>query len=101
MLAILQLYANFIRWIRIVFFCPINQLKVYRLTIPQPLQSRGAAQRGGEMVEKEKPPKVPLTLRLPRALYEELKEEAEFRGLSLHEYILVKLNPLAVEFEQR
>jgi ribbon-helix-helix protein, copG family len=52
------------------------------------------------MVEKEKPSKVPLTLRLPRALYEELKEEAEFRGLSLHEYILVKLNPLAVEFEQ-
>lgn len=53
------------------------------------------------MEEKEKPSKVPLTLRLPRALYEELKEEAERRGLSLHEYILVKLNPLAVEFEQR
>ena len=50
---------------------------------------------------KEKPSKVPLTLRLPRALYEEMKEAAEFRGLSLHEYILVKLNPLAVEFEQR
>lgn len=48
----------------------------------------------------KKPPKVTLTLRLPRALYEELKEEAERRGLSLHEYILVKLNPLAVEFEQ-
>lgn len=49
---------------------------------------------------KEKPSKVPLTLRLPRALYEELKEEAEHRGLSLHEYILVKLNPLSVVFEQ-
>ena len=39
MLAILQPYANFIRWIRIVFFCPINQLKVYHLTIPQPSRS--------------------------------------------------------------
>jgi|GEM_PF-2709665 ribbon-helix-helix protein, copG family len=47
----------------------------------------------------EKPSKVPLTLRLPRELYEELKEEAEHRGLSLHEYLLVKLNPLAVTFD--
>lgn len=49
---------------------------------------------------KEKPPKVPLTLRLPRELYEELKERAEYRGISLHEYILVKLNPLSVTFAQ-
>lgn len=48
---------------------------------------------------KEKPPKVPLTLRLPRALYEELKDEAKHRGLSLHEYILVKLNPLSMVFD--
>ena len=49
---------------------------------------------------KEKPPKVPLTLRLPKALYEELKDRAEYRGLSLHEYLLIKLNPLSVTFEQ-
>lgn len=47
----------------------------------------------------EKPSKVPLTLRLPRELYDELKEEAEHRGVSLHEYLLVKLNPLAVTFD--
>lgn len=51
-------------------------------------------------MEKEKPAKVPLTLRLPRALYEELKVLAEYRGLSLHEYMLIKLNPLSVVFAQ-
>ena len=66
----------------------------------RPRDPAGRRREGGDMVEKEKPPKVTLTLRLPRALYEELKEEAECRGLSLHEYILVKLNPLVVEFER-
>ena len=40
---------------------------------------------------KEKPSKVPLTLRLPRELYEELKEEAERLGLDLQGIITVFL----------
>lgn len=42
--------------------------------------------------EKETPPKVPLTLRLPRELYEELKEEAKKVGCTLHEHILFQLS---------
>ena len=48
-------------------------------------------QRGGEEMAKEKPSKVPLTLRLPRELYEELKEEAERLGLDLQGIITVSL----------
>lgn len=40
---------------------------------------------------KEKPSKVPLTLRLPRELYEELKEEADEIGLDMHGLITVFL----------
>lgn len=41
--------------------------------------------------EKETPPKVPLTLRLPRGLYEELKEEADRLGLDLKSLIVLIL----------
>lgn len=40
---------------------------------------------------KEKPSKVPLTLRLPRELYEDLKDEAERLGLDVKSLIVVVL----------
>ena len=42
---------------------------------------------------KEKPPgaRVAVTLRLPRALYAELKREAQAVGCTLHEHILFQL----------
>ncbi|BEU87850.1 hypothetical protein TAMA11512_13140 [Selenomonas sp. TAMA-11512] len=45
-----------------------------------------------QLMAKEKPPKVSLTLRLPRALYEELKAEAKKVGCTLHEHILFQLS---------
>ena len=50
--------------------------------------------RGGEGVAKEKPPgaRVAVTLRLPAALYEELKREAAVVGCTLHEHILFQLS---------
>lgn len=42
-------------------------------------------------MEKEKPAKVPLTLRLPRALYEELKVLADEIGLDMQSLITVFL----------
>jgi len=54
--------------------------------------SRTTARIGGEGMAKEKPSKVPLTLRLPRVLYEELKEEARKVGCTLHEHILFQLS---------
>ncbi|MFC2342817.1 MAG: hypothetical protein ACFNWW_02910 [Negativicutes bacterium] len=45
---------------------------------------------------KEKPPgagaRVAVTLRLPAALYEELKREAAVVGCTLHEHILFQLS---------
>ena len=49
----------------------------------------------GKVMAKEKPPeeeaRVAVTLRLPRALYEELKREAKAVGCTLHEHILFQL----------
>lgn len=39
-----------------------------------------------------------ITLRLPVKLHKQLKQEAERRGISLHELILLKINPLDVKF---
>lgn len=41
-----------------------------------------------------------ITLRLPQELHEALKKEARDRGLSFNELILLKLNPLNVNFSQ-
>lgn len=41
-----------------------------------------------------------ITLRLPEELYEALRKEAIEIGISTNELVLLKLNPLRVEFEQ-
>lgn len=41
-----------------------------------------------------------ITLRLPGELHEALKGEVESMGISLNELILLKLNPLNVDFSQ-
>lgn len=50
----------------------------------------------GEAMAKEKPPgtgaRVAVTLRLPAALYEELKREAAAVGCTLHEHLLFQLS---------
>lgn len=40
-----------------------------------------------------------ITLRIPGAVYEALKKEAETIGISVNELILLKINPLQVDFE--
>ncbi len=40
-----------------------------------------------------------ITLRIPGAAYEALKKEAETIGISVNELILLKINPLQVDFE--
>lgn len=35
-----------------------------------------------------------ITLRIPEALYEELKQEAKRQGISVNDLILIKLSPI-------
>ena len=42
----------------------------------------------------KKDDRIQLTLRLPKEIYEALKEEAEAIGISVNELILLKINPL-------
>lgn len=40
-----------------------------------------------------------ITLRIPDGIYEALRKEAEKMGIAVNELILLKLNPLEVEFQ--
>ena len=39
-----------------------------------------------------------ITLRIPNTVYEALKKEAEEKGVTINELILLKINPLNMDF---
>lgn len=41
-----------------------------------------------------------ITLRIPDKVYEALRAEAEGKGIAINELILLKINPLDVEFQE-
>lgn len=45
--------------------------------------------------------KKQISLRIPDEVYEALKKEAERMGISVTELIMLKINPLEVEFQQK
>lgn len=44
--------------------------------------------------------KVQMTLRIPREVYEALEKEAREKNISINELILLKINPIQVDFQQ-
>jgi len=44
--------------------------------------------------------KVQMTLRIPREVYEALEKEAREKNVSINELILLKINPIQVDFQQ-
>ena len=44
--------------------------------------------------------KVQMTLRIPREVYEALEKEAREKSISINELILLKINPIQVDFQQ-
>ena len=50
---------------------------------------------------KTKDDRTQLTLRLPKEIYEALKEEAEAIGISVNELILLKINPLKFDCSEK
>ena len=50
---------------------------------------------------KTKDDRTQLTLRIPKEIYEALKEEAEAIGISVNELILLKINPLKFDCSEK
>lgn len=44
--------------------------------------------------------KVQMTLRIPREIYEALEKEAKYMNISINELILLRINPIQVDFHQ-
>ena len=44
--------------------------------------------------------RVQLTLRIPEEIYEALEKEAREKNISVNELILLKINPIQVDFHQ-
>ena len=44
--------------------------------------------------------RVKLTLRIPEEIYEALEKEAREKNISVNEFILLKINPIQVDFHQ-